>query len=51
MGAFLKAGVAALGVGSSLVKKELLEREDWPALTALARQFVERRAAAGSPGK
>lgn len=45
MGDFLKAGVAALGVGSSLVKKDLLEREDWPALTGLARQFVERRRA------
>lgn len=45
MGDFLKAGVAALGVGSSLVKKDLLEREDWPALTELARQFVERRRA------
>ncbi len=44
---FLKAGVAALGVGSSLVRKDFLEREDWPALTALARQFVEKRVAAG----
>jgi len=51
MGDFLKAGVAALGVGSSLVKKELLEREDWPALTALARQFVERRSAGRAAGR
>ncbi len=50
MGDFLKAGVAALGVGSSLVQKELLEREDWAALTVLAGKFVERRAAFGWPG-
>ena len=43
MGDFLRAGVAALGVGSSLVKKELLEREAWADLTALARRFVEAR--------
>lgn len=43
---FIKAGVAALGVGSSLVKKELIEREDWPAITALARRFVDARRAA-----
>ena len=45
MAEFLKAGVAALGVGSSLVKKELLERGDWAGLTALARRFVELRRA------
>lgn len=44
---FLKAGVAAVGVGSSLVRKDLLEREDWPALTALARKFVELRRGTG----
>lgn len=44
---FLRAGVAALGVGSSLVRKDLLERADWPALTALAGRFVERRRTAG----
>ena len=38
---FLKAGCVALGVGSSLLKAEILQSEDWPALTALARQFVE----------
>lgn len=50
IGDFLKAGVVALGVGSSLVKKELLEREAWSELTALARRFVEaRRDVARSP--
>ncbi len=38
---FLKAGCVALGVGSSLLKAEILQSENWPALTALARQFVE----------
>jgi 2-dehydro-3-deoxyphosphogluconate aldolase/(4S)-4-hydroxy-2-oxoglutarate aldolase len=39
--AWLKAGAACLGVGSSLVKKELIEAKDWKGLTSLARQFVE----------
>ncbi len=51
MEGFLKAGVAALGVGSSLVKKDLLEREDWPALTALARSFVEQRQRLAGKGR
>lgn len=38
---FLKAGCVALGVGSSLLKADILQKNDWPALTALARQFVE----------
>ncbi len=40
-GAFLKAGCVALGAGSSLVSKEILQQADWPALTAAARRFVE----------
>jgi len=31
--AFLKAGSVALGAGSSLVSKEILQSRDWPALT------------------
>ncbi len=38
---WLKAGAAALGVGSSLVRKELLKAKDWAGLTKLARQFRE----------
>lgn len=41
VGPFLNAGCAALGVGSSLIKADLLATADWPALTALARAFVE----------
>ena len=39
--AFLKAGCAALGVGSSLVSARILQESNWPELTRLARQFVE----------
>lgn len=38
--AFLKAGCVALGVGSSLLKPEILQSGDWPSLTALAQRFV-----------
>jgi len=37
---FLRAGCAALGIGSSLLRPGILENEDWESLTALARQFV-----------
>ena len=38
---FLKAGCAALGVGSSLVSAEILRTSNWPELTRLAKAFVE----------
>ena len=38
---FLKAGCAALGVGSSLVSAQILREANWPELTRLARAFVE----------
>ncbi|MEX2216944.1 MAG: bifunctional 4-hydroxy-2-oxoglutarate aldolase/2-dehydro-3-deoxy-phosphogluconate aldolase [Phycisphaeraceae bacterium] len=38
---WLRAGAAALGVGSSLVKKELIKNKDWAGLTKLTRQFRE----------
>ncbi len=37
---WLDAGAACLGVGSALVRKDLISRGDWHALTDLARQFV-----------
>lgn len=43
MGDFLGAGVAALGVGSSLVRKDLLEKENWYELTSLAQKYVRQR--------
>jgi 2-dehydro-3-deoxyphosphogluconate aldolase/(4S)-4-hydroxy-2-oxoglutarate aldolase len=38
---FLKAGCAALGVGSSLVSGKILKEANWPELTRRAREFVE----------
>lgn len=38
---FLRAGCAALGVGSALVSAELVKRSDWPELTRRSRAFVE----------
>ncbi len=37
---FLKAGCAALGVGSSLVSAKILQAADWPELTRRASAFV-----------
>ena len=37
---FLKAGCAALGVGSSLVSAKILQEADWPELTRRATAFV-----------
>lgn len=39
--AFFKAGSTALGAGSSLVSKEILQKRDWVELTKRARAFVE----------
>jgi len=39
-GEWIKAGAACIGVGSSLVTKEALAKDDWPAMTANARAFV-----------
>jgi 2-dehydro-3-deoxyphosphogluconate aldolase/(4S)-4-hydroxy-2-oxoglutarate aldolase len=46
---FLKAGCAALGVGSSLVSAKILQEADWPELTQRATAFVNaaRHARAG----
>jgi len=39
--AFLAAGSVALGVGSNLVSKEILQNGDWKLLTERARAFVK----------
>ena len=44
---FLAAGCAALGVGSSLLTREILQAENWPELSRLARAFVAIAQAAG----
>jgi 2-dehydro-3-deoxyphosphogluconate aldolase/(4S)-4-hydroxy-2-oxoglutarate aldolase len=46
IGDFFKAGVAAVGAGSSLISKEVLERDDWTALTKTAAEFVKAARAA-----
>lgn len=38
---FLKAGCVALGVGSSLLKADLLKTENWSELTRLAAQYID----------
>jgi 2-dehydro-3-deoxyphosphogluconate aldolase / (4S)-4-hydroxy-2-oxoglutarate aldolase len=38
---WIKAGAACLGVGSSMVKKDLIAAKDWAGLTKLARQFSD----------
>ena len=38
--ALLNAGCVALGAGTALVSKDILESRDWPALTARAAAFV-----------
>ncbi len=37
---FIKAGAICLGVGSSLVRKDYIENNDWSGLTELAARFV-----------
>jgi 2-dehydro-3-deoxyphosphogluconate aldolase/(4S)-4-hydroxy-2-oxoglutarate aldolase len=39
--AFLNAGAYTVGVGGQLVSKDLVKKQDWAALTALARQYIE----------
>ena len=48
---FLKAGCAALGVGSSLLSTDILRTSNWAELTRLARSFVEIGLAARSVDK
>ena len=46
IGDFLKAGCPAVGVGSSLVTKQILETDNWTELTRLAGEFVKAANAA-----
>lgn len=39
--AFLAAGAYTVAIGSSLVHKELVRKQDWSALTELAHQYVQ----------
>ena len=44
MESFLAAGSAALGIGSSLLKKDIIESENWPELESLAKQHADKLA-------
>lgn len=46
IGDFFKAGCAAVGAGSSLLSKAILDTDDWAALTTLAKEFVQAARAA-----
>lgn len=46
IGDFFKAGVAAVGAGSSLISKEVLEKDDWATLTKTAAVFAQAARAA-----
>ena len=43
---FLRAGCAAVGVGSALVSPRILQESDWPELTERAKKFVAAARAA-----
>ncbi|MBR3804563.1 MAG: bifunctional 4-hydroxy-2-oxoglutarate aldolase/2-dehydro-3-deoxy-phosphogluconate aldolase [Clostridia bacterium] len=40
MSAYLKAGVCGFGIGSNIVKKDLIEKGDFDAITELAKKYV-----------
>jgi 2-dehydro-3-deoxyphosphogluconate aldolase/(4S)-4-hydroxy-2-oxoglutarate aldolase len=46
IGEFFKAGCAAVGAGSSLVSKDILEKDDWATLTRVAAEFAKAARAA-----
>ncbi len=48
IGDFFKAGVAAVGAGSSLISKDVLDKDDWATLTKTAAEFVKAANAARS---
>jgi 2-dehydro-3-deoxyphosphogluconate aldolase/(4S)-4-hydroxy-2-oxoglutarate aldolase len=41
MADFFAAGCVAIGIGASIVRKELVEKGDWKAITDIARQYVQ----------
>lgn len=46
IGDFFKAGVVAVGAGSSLISKDILDKDDWATLTKTAAEFVKTAKAA-----
>jgi 2-dehydro-3-deoxyphosphogluconate aldolase / (4S)-4-hydroxy-2-oxoglutarate aldolase len=47
IGDFFKAGCVAVGAGSSLISREVLDKDDWGRLTRMATAFVQTAKAAG----
>lgn len=39
--AWIQAGAVCVGVGTAIVSREAIARQDWPAITASARAFIE----------
>jgi 2-dehydro-3-deoxyphosphogluconate aldolase/(4S)-4-hydroxy-2-oxoglutarate aldolase len=50
IGEFFRAGCPAVGAGSALITKEILQNDDWPQLTKRAREFVAAAQAARISG-
>ena len=46
IGDFFKAGCVAVGAGSSLISREILDKDDWATLTRTAAAFVQAAQAA-----
>jgi len=46
IGDFLKVGCVAVGAGSSLISKNVLDKDDWTTLTRTAAEFVQAAQAA-----
>ncbi len=42
MHGYLRARATAVLVGSSIIRRDLVAASDWPSITAIARQFVDR---------
>lgn len=51
VGNFFRAGCPAVGVGSTLISKDMLARDDWPALTRRATEFVQAAQTARTDGR
>lgn len=45
MNQFYKAGIDGFGIGGSIIKKDLIEKGEFAAITALAKQYVDSAAA------
>ncbi|RFB12648.1 bifunctional 4-hydroxy-2-oxoglutarate aldolase/2-dehydro-3-deoxy-phosphogluconate aldolase [Bacillus sp. HNG] len=39
---FISAGSVAVGVGGALLRKDLIDKNEWESLTSLAQQFVQK---------